>query len=145
MLRPKLWLHLGIQNLSCEKKGCAHCGEGGFTDEYRMYNVREPGHCLCGMLTMGARGQFCLLQEKGTRGEPAWHSSALVRHGNLASFPSWVFLRRWSYWTPRECMLWLLSNLHSFLGKITRANRSFSKKSVKNPNFFSPLPFQIWY
>lgn len=68
---------------------------------------REPGHCLCGMLTMGAKGQFRLhssncwrtqkLQELRTGWEPGAHSSVFAGHGDLVCPLSRVFLRRWSF------------------------------------------------
>lgn len=45
----------------------------GFTDEHRMYTLEGASHCLCGMSTMGAKGQFRL------------HSSDRWGHRNFRS------------------------------------------------------------
>lgn len=74
-----------------------------------VYNGGRAGPLFVRNVDNGSQGAvspFCRRTEQGW--EPAWHSSALVRHGNLASFPSWVFLRRWSYWTPGENVVWFL-------------------------------------
>lgn len=73
---------------------------------------REPGHCLCGMLTMGAKGQFCLhssncwrtqqLQELQAGWEPELHSSVSAWHGNVDYPFLESFLEGGLFWTARE-------------------------------------------
>lgn len=69
---------------------------------------REPGHCLCGMLTMGAKGQFGLhssncsrtqkLQELWTDGNQRHIYLPLPGIAMWATglLPFQSFLRRWS-------------------------------------------------
>lgn len=105
---------------------------------------REPGHCLCGMLTMGAKGQFGLhssncsrtqkLRELRTRWEPEadWHTHLpFAWHGNVGhwSTPFHSFLRRWSLldcWGP---LCALLSNL-LFGVKILKAERRVLQREL---------------
>lgn len=55
---------LGHSEALYEKKGFAHCvEEGGFTDEYRMYNGERTRPLFVWNVDNGAKGQFCLLQE----------------------------------------------------------------------------------
>lgn len=141
--RPKFWLHLGIQNFY-EKKGFAHCvEEGRFTDEYRVYNGGRAGPLFVRNVdneSQGAVSPFCRRTEQGW--EPAWHSSALVRHGNLASFPSWVFLRRWSYWTPGENMVWFLVICILFEERLQGKWKPFPRKASRITTFPQP-PFKF--
>lgn len=86
---------------------------------------RAPGHCLCGMLTMGAKGQFPLHSNNCSRTQRL--RSHTDRMGTSVTFI--CLCRAWKFghwptlfpefllegglsWTGRElCVLFLLSNL----------------------------------
>lgn len=111
----------------------------------------KPGHCLCGMLTMGAKGQFRLhssncwrtqkLQELQTGWEPESQSSVFAWHGNWghrpAPFPDF-FLEGGLFWTAGElCVLLLLSDL-LFGGKILKADSRVLLRKCKRSRLFPP-------
>lgn len=107
--------------------------------------VSGPGHCLCGMLTMGAKGQLHSLTAREHRnlrscrrgGNQTRQSSVFAQP--LACSLSRLFLRRWSFLDRQGTLCAFSSQWSTFLeARFWRQITGFFKESVHEANFLSP-------